>query len=117
MEERQVGAEFLHCARREFPDHILGPLGSVLDGAVREWGTCDGISARVLRPLVERSPNVRAGMVRWSRSPNPWRRGCAAVAFVTEARRGRHSRTIMAVCAGLVAHRERFSQLGMGWLL
>ena len=84
---------------------------------VRDWGTCDGIAARVLRPLVERNPRTRAGLVRWRRSPNPWRRRCAAVAFVSEARRGRCAREVVTICTGLAAVPERFSQLGMGWLL
>jgi hypothetical protein len=117
MEERQIGVEFLHLLGQRLPAGVLRTLGPVFDDVVSDWGTCDGIAGRVLRGLVRRSGVARRRLLRWSLSPNPWRRRAAAVAFVSEARRGRCRAEVLRIAARLVRHQERFSQLGMGWLL
>jgi len=117
MEERQVGVELLYRARHRIPDRTVIRLEPVFDKVVSEWGTCDGIAGRFLRPLVHRSPWVRARMLTWSRSANSWRQRAAAVAFVTEARHGTHNATILRICGNLIRNPDRFTQLGMGWVL
>ncbi len=117
MEERQVGVDLLWRARRVLPTTVLHSLEPVFDEVVRDWGTCDAISARVLRPLLRREPRIVERLVAWSQAANPWRQRAAAVAFVTEARHGRHDRDILRICGNLVRTSHRFTQLGMGWVL
>jgi 3-methyladenine DNA glycosylase AlkD len=117
MEERQVGVEFLHLLGERLPAGVLRTLGPVFDEVVSDWGTCDGIAGRVFRDLVRRNGAARRTLLRWSLPPNPWRRRAAAVAFVTEARRGRCRAEVLRIAARLARQQERFSQLGMGWLL
>ncbi len=50
MEERQVGVDLLWRARGLLPATVLGPRQAVFDEVVEEWGTCDAIAGRVLRP-------------------------------------------------------------------
>jgi 3-methyladenine DNA glycosylase AlkD len=116
-EEKQVGVLLLHRYRRELPPDFLRRLEPVFDVAVREWGTCDGISARVLRHLLQHSSAGCRQVVSWSRSRNPWRQRASAVAFVNEARHGAHTAEIIQVCERIVENPGRFVQLGMGWVL
>jgi 3-methyladenine DNA glycosylase AlkD len=41
----------------------------------------------------------------------------AAVAFLSEARHGGRTRELLTICRTLVRNRDRFVQLGMGWVL
>jgi 3-methyladenine DNA glycosylase AlkD len=116
-EEKQVAVLLLHRYRRELPADFVRRLEPVFDAGVREWGTCDGISSRVLRHLVLRSPAECRRVVSWSRSRHPWRQRASAVAFVNEARHGKHTPEILRVCERLVDNPHRFVQLGMGWVL
>jgi DNA alkylation repair enzyme len=86
-------------------------------GTSAYWGACDHIAGRVLRPLVSTSPRWRKRIVSWRNAKSPWRQRVAAVAFVNEARHGRHNREILTICRALVRNPDRFVQLGMGWVL
>jgi 3-methyladenine DNA glycosylase AlkD len=116
-EEKHMAILLVHKYRRELPADFIKRLEPVFDAGVREWGTCDGISARVLRHLVLRSVADRRRVVSWSRSGNPWRQRASAVAFVNEARHGEHTTDIIRVSERLVKNSHRFVQLGMGWVL
>lgn len=116
-EEKHVAILLLHKYRRELPADFVRRLEPVFDAGVHEWGTCDGISSRVLRHIVLRSAADRRRVVSWSRSGNPWRQRASAVAFVNEARHGEHTTDIIRVCERLAKNPHRFVQLGMGWVL
>ena len=116
-EQKHVGILLLHRYRRELPADFLRRLEPVFDASVREWGTCDGLCGRVLRHLLLRSDADQKRIVGWSRSRNQWRQRAAAVAFVNEARHGRHTVRILEVCEQTVKNPERFVQLGTGWAL
>jgi 3-methyladenine DNA glycosylase AlkD len=116
-EQKHVGILLLHRYRRELPTDFLRRLEPVFDASVHEWGTCDGLCSRVLRHLLLRSAADLRRIVGWSRSGNQWRQRAAAVAFVNEARHGRHTAEILEVCARTVKNPERFVQLGTGWAL
>lgn len=116
-EEKHMAILLLHRYRREMPTDFIQRLEPVFDAGVHEWGTCDGISSRVLRHLLLRSAADRRSVVSWSRSVNPWRQRASAVAFVNEARHGEHTTDILRVCGRLVKNSHRFVQLGMGWVL
>jgi 3-methyladenine DNA glycosylase AlkD len=116
-EEKQVAILVLAKIARQLPDDFLARLEPVYDEAVGDWATCDGLCGRVLRPLLERSARERSRIVGWSRSRHQWRQRAAAVAFVNEARHGKHTREILTVCDRIVRNPERFVQLGAGWVL
>jgi 3-methyladenine DNA glycosylase AlkD len=116
-EEKQLGVMTLHRVRKQLPADFVRRLEPVFDTSVKEWGSCDAVSGRILRHLVVSRPSDRKRIVAWSRSRNTWRQRAAAVAFVNEARHGHHTRDIMTVCERIVRTPERFTQLGMGWVL
>lgn len=117
MEQRQVGVQFLKQSVQRLPADFVVRLAAVFDAVVKDWGTCDAICSHVLRHLLPRHPRVRRDITRWSASSNPWRRRAAAVTFVVVARHGQHTADILAVCEGAVRTRDRFAQLGAGWVL
>ncbi len=116
-EEKHMAILLLHKYRRALPADFVPRLEPVFDAGVHEWGTCDGISSKVLRHILLRSAADRRRIVSWSRSGNPWRQRASAVAFVNEARHGEHTTDIARVCERLVKNPHRFVQLGMGWVL
>jgi 3-methyladenine DNA glycosylase AlkD len=115
-EEKHIAILLLARVVRTPPSDFVRRLEPVFDEGIREWATCDGISGRVLRPLL-RDPAMRKRIVAWSRSRNQWRQRAAAVAFVNEARHGAHDDIIIGICERIVRNPERFVQLGMGWVL
>ena len=116
-EERHVGIALLGRNVRRLPPTFLQDFEPVFDRTVHDWGACDHIAGRVLRPLVSTSPPWRKRIVSWRNAKSPWRQRVAAVAFVNEARHGRHNREILTICRALVQNPDRFVQLGMGWVL
>jgi 3-methyladenine DNA glycosylase AlkD len=116
-EEKYVGVALIGRNARRLPVGFLRDFEPVFDRSVHDWGTCDHVASRVLRPLiVARDADLRR-VVQWRQARSSWRQRAAAVAFVNEARHGHYDRQIMTVCRSLVRNRDRFVQLGMGWVL
>ncbi|HEY3324904.1 MAG TPA: DNA alkylation repair protein [Planctomycetota bacterium] len=116
-EEKQIAVIVLNRHLRTLPNEFLTQLEPVFEASVCDWGTCDAIAGRVLRFLLTRSPAEVKRVVSWSASKNLWRQRASAVAFVSEARHGRHNEQIITVCRRVVRNPERFAQLGAGWVL
>lgn len=117
QEEKQLAVHLLERVRRRWPPDLLDRLEPVFEAGVHDWATCDGVSGRVLKVLLEGDPRSATRIAAWSRSPNPWRQRASAVAFVKVARHGAHTATILRVCGRLATSPDRFVQLGMGWVL
>lgn len=117
QEEKQLAVHLLERVRRDWPATLLAQLEPHFDAGVHDWATCDGVSGRVLRVLLDTDSGAAARLVRWSRSANPWRQRASAVAFVKVARHGAHTATILEICRRLTRSPDRFVQLGMGWAL
>ncbi|HEY4222169.1 MAG TPA: DNA alkylation repair protein [Myxococcota bacterium] len=116
MEPRQIAIDLLHRRKRDLDPDFVDVLARIFDGHVRDWATCDGLSGRVLRPLLPNA-SARKKIVAWSRSDNLWRQRAAAVSFVNDCKTGLYDDDIIAVCARIVKNPERFVQLGCGWVL
>lgn len=116
-EERHIGIALLGRNVKRLPPGFLRMLEPVFDRTVGDWGACDHIASRILRPLVVTSPSARQRIVSWRKARSPWRQRVSAVAFVNEAKRGKYNRNILTICSTLVKNRDRFVQLGMGWVL
>lgn len=117
MEEKQLGIVILERIRRRWPPTLLDDIEAIFDEATNDWATCDAIAGRLVHPMLQRDPAIAERMERWSRASHPWRQRAAAVSFVKSARRGGHTRTILAICHRLAQRDDRFVQLGMGWVL
>lgn len=115
-EEKHVGIALLSRNLKRLPADFLRRLEPVFDQTVSDWGACDHIGGKILRPLIGDSA-ARKRIVGWRNAKSPWRQRVSAVAFVNEAKRGNHNRSILIICSTLVKNRDRFVQLGMGWVL
>lgn len=115
-EEKHVGVALLGRNIRKMPPGFLKQLEPVFDRTVSDWGACDHIASRILRPLIA-SPAARKRIVGWRNAKSPWRQRVTAVAFVNEAKQGEYNRDILTICGTIVKNRDRFTQLGMGWVL
>jgi 3-methyladenine DNA glycosylase AlkD len=117
MELRQVGIGVVQREVKRLPDGFIDDVAELFDEVVRDWATCDTICGKILRPLIVRSNANAKRVASWAASKNLWRRRAAAVAFVNEAKRGKHDDIILAVCRRLETDPERFVQLGCGWVV
>jgi len=126
-ELKQAGVVALHASRRALlaPPAAAAPALAALVGAafdlghVRDWATSDGLSSRVLAPLVRARPSLGLPLLEaWSRdAARPWKQRAAAVAFVPLARDAGapHAAPALRVCAEVARAQSRFPQLGVGW--
>jgi 3-methyladenine DNA glycosylase AlkD len=128
-EVKQAGVVLLHVCRKSVAGTPAAAAATVaraeasLDaGHVYDWATCDSLSSRVLTVCVQRDATQAPRIAAWAGAPNLWKRRAAAVAFVRLASKPQlgYGATILGVCDTAVrgeVGRERFVQLGVGWLL
>lgn len=117
LEEKQIGILVLSRIEKKLSSDFIALLEPVFDQSVYDWATCDTLSGRVLRYLLRRDGQARKRIVGWSQAKCFWRQRSSAVAFVNEARHGQYNDDILYICRNIVDNRERFVQLGMGWVL
>jgi 3-methyladenine DNA glycosylase AlkD len=117
LEEKQIGISVLSRIEKKLSSDFIALLEPVFDQSVYDWATCDTLSGRVLRYIIRRDDEARKRIVGWSKANYLWRQRSSAVAFVNEARHGQYNDDILSICRSIVDNRERFVQLGMGWVL
>lgn len=100
------------CGRREF-----AMFEQWLDRYVRNWSHCDGVSTWLIAASIANRPELMAGLARWTKSKNRWKRRAAAVSLIQEAKRGRSTETIFQVCRLLRGETDDMVRKGVGWLL
>ncbi len=100
------------CAEPEF--HMFERW---LDGYVRNWAHCDGVSSWLVAACIANRPELRHELLPWTESPNRWKRRAAAVSLLWEAKRGRHTSFLLDAAARLLPVRDDMVEKGVGWLL
>lgn len=88
-----------------------------LDRYVTNWSNCDGVSTWLIAASIANRPELVSELAAWTKSKNRWKRRSAAVSLVYEAKRGRNTETILAVCDLLLDDPDDMVQKGVGWLL
>ena len=125
-EEKQIGilvlSRILKSRRDERAERIsrdlLKKLDPIFQSSVHDWGTCDSLAGKALRFLVVRDPSdTLKTMLEWSRSDCSWKQRAAAVSLLGGARHGQFKREILEICHNILKNRDRFAQLGAGWVL
>ena len=96
---------------------VIETLGGFLERHVRDWATCDTISSQVVRKLIARRPEFAADVQEWCTSSNDWKQRASCVSFVCLAKHGEHDNVILDIAGHVVRNRNRFPQLGVGWVL
>jgi 3-methyladenine DNA glycosylase AlkD len=100
------------CARCEFK-----LFERWLDRYVNNWAHCDGIASWLLAGAIANEPRLMLELPSWTTSPNRWKRRAAAVSFLQEAKKGRHTPEILHIADRLLDDHDDMVQKGVGWLL
>jgi 3-methyladenine DNA glycosylase AlkD len=67
--------------------------------------------------IIEMFPDCLSGLMEWTKSPNRWMRGAAAVSLIVPARKGKFLKEIFLIADMLFDDRDDMVQKGYGWLL
>ena len=93
----------------------------LLERLIREsktWAFVDGLAIAIVGPLVERSPELRRVIDRWSVDDDFWLRRSAMLALLRPLRRGDGDFTRFARYAeAMLDEREFFIRKAIGWVL
>jgi 3-methyladenine DNA glycosylase AlkD len=84
---------------------------------VHNWAHADGVASWLLAASIANDPALAARLPAWTRSRNRWKRRSAAVAFLQEAKAGRHTEAILDVADRLAEDTDDMVRKGLGWLL
>nr|CAG4711071.1 unnamed protein product [Naegleria fowleri] len=87
------------------------------DEHVYDWGTCDSLSSQVICELIKRDSSLGQVVQQWKDSSNLWKQRSACVSFVKIAKHEEFNDIILDICKTTVQNKERFVQLGTGWVL
>lgn len=88
-----------------------------IDLYVRNWAHADGVASWLVAACIENRPELRFRLVGWATSGNRWRRRCAAVGLLQEAKAGRHTEFVLEQAGRLLKDRDDMVEKGVGWLL
>lgn len=95
----------------------LRKFAGIIDRHIGDWGTCDGLSGKVISRMLKRDPALAEAIRPWKNARGIWRKRASCVSFVNIARFGRFDSIILDVTSTCLRSRERFVQLGVGWAL
>ncbi len=115
FEERILAIELLTRRRRQLDDKAWGLLDGWVDD-VSGWGLTDSLAGGLLSSLVPGHPDRYQDLLRWSRSPDAWRRRASLYALARTIREGDLDRAYRLIDP-LRADPERWVQRAVGtWL-
>jgi len=100
------------CGAREF---VL--FTRWVDRYVDNWSMTDGLALWLLGASIANDATLVDKLDTWTRSKNRWKRRAAAVALVSSAKRGEHTKAILRIAAPLIEDKDDMVQKGVGWLL
>lgn len=100
------------CGAREF-----GLFEGWIDRYVRNWAHADGVASWLLAACIENEPELGQRLVGWTKSGNRWKRRCAAVGLLQEAKAGRQTAFVLGQAERLLKDRDDMVEKGVGWLL
>ncbi|HTB21015.1 MAG TPA: DNA alkylation repair protein [Bryobacteraceae bacterium] len=100
------------CGEREFR-----MFEQWINRYVRNWSHCDGVSTWLIAASIANRSGLADRLAKWTKSKNRWKRRSAAVSLIQEAKQGRNTETILAICDLLLEDADDMVQKGVGWLL
>ena len=102
------------CRRRWTPNTLQ--LCKELICSKSWWDTVDFIASRVVGPLVEKFPELKAQMDRWSGHSNVWLRR-VAILHQLHYRKNTDEKRLFKYCLTSSEHKEFFLRKATGWAL
>ena len=123
MEYKLFGNYLLEKIHKALTAEFLnGQAMTILRDHCNTWATCDGLSSKVLRKMIDcdDSGKMASIVALWSdisHSDQIWIQRSSCVSFVCLARHGHFNNLIIEICTRCIQNKERFVQLGVGWVL
>ena len=103
--------------RKRLDASVWAKLEAWLD-CIDNWETCDQLAKGVAAELVARDLGRLPRLVRWARSPQPWRRRFALATAAALNQGGKQEiEATLEVCEPLMGEREPIVQQAVGWAL
>lgn len=103
--------------RRQCHDGLWQHIDRWVD-MIDNWETCDQMATNLAAEVVFRSLSRIDDLVRWTASPNPWRRRfAAAVTTGLNQHRRSHPLEALRVCENLMRDEEVLVQKAVGWAI
>jgi 3-methyladenine DNA glycosylase AlkD len=116
LEEKIAAVFLLEKLNGEFGDREFRLFESWLD-RVCSWAEHDGLVHYLIAPMVAAKPARSKTVLRWSKSPNRWRRRAASVALIRGARAKLFFPEIQKLSNSLLTDKDDMVRKGLGWLL
>lgn len=116
LEEKVMGVFLLEKQTQDFGDKEFQLFASWID-RVSSWADHDALAHYLLSPMVAAKPARCREVLKWSESPNRWRRRAACVALIRGARERRFRAQIVRLSNQLLHDQDDMVQKGLGWLL
>eukprot|EP01017_Pseudomicrothorax_dubius_P040875 TRINITY_DN6479_c0_g1_i4.p2 TRINITY_DN6479_c0_g1~~TRINITY_DN6479_c0_g1_i4.p2 ORF type:complete len:255 (-),score=61.10 TRINITY_DN6479_c0_g1_i4:1393-2157(-) len=125
LEEKYIGCFILKEIHKNVTEEDFKHIESFFDqGHVNNWAMCDGMCSYFLKNWSKGNEERTKLISKWREDANIWKKRASCVAFITNGRHldGSHNfvgfTDLMFENCRVVLHcRERFPQLGAGWLL
>jgi len=84
---------------------------------VNNWGVCDSLSSKILSEMIRKDKKFADMIYLWKDDENIWVKRACCVTFVKIARDGNCGDMIIDIALTCLKNKERFVQLGIGWML
>ncbi len=125
FEQKIIGINFLSELTRKLEKNDLYRIRKTFeDGSINNWGICDSICGKVLKPWSILSKENTLEISDWSKNKqNIWIRRASCVTFITRVKHKDEKNFVgftdlmFEICQNNIVHSERFNQLATGWLL
>lgn len=118
LEEKVMAVFLLENQTKHFSDDEFQLFASWLD-RVSSWADHDALAHDLLAPMVAADRVRCREVLRWAKSPNPWRRRAACVALIRGTREHQFFEEIVRLSNQLLQNEEEDDMVlkGLAWLL
>jgi 3-methyladenine DNA glycosylase AlkD len=116
LEEKVMAVFLLEKQTGDFGENEFQLFASWID-RVTSWSDHDALAHDLLAPMVAADPARCREVLRWGKSPNPWRRRAACVALIRGTRKHQFFDEIVRLSNQLLQDEDDMVQKGLGWLL
>jgi len=116
-EEKYFAIMILNKNIKLLKENFIDEIEYLIKNYVYDWSCCDSISTRVVKFLIVKYPSIIDKIKKWSTNEYLWLQRSSAVSFVLLGKTGKYNSEIIEICSNVVKNKERFAQLGNGWVL
>ena len=104
-EEAFIVSYWVPRLRDRFEKKDLAVFRHWIETYISNWAMCDGFCNHTVGDFIEKFPECREELMRWTGSENRWMRRAAAVSLIVPAKQGKYLDTVHRDCIP-AAHRR-----------